>query len=102
MDNEFPKIVKLMAEKPWCYYIPEGQSDEHGYIPSIVIKDHAGHYPMSGNGEWTLPWYWGATRDEAMQVAIYQNKKLGITEEQMEEIVGSSMWASTENHLEEG
>ncbi len=77
-----------------CYYIPPGQCDEHGFIPSLVIEHEAGHSPMTGRGDCAVPWYWGKTYENAEQTCDRVNKaRFGITPQTAAAIVTSSMAA---------
>ncbi|KKL65237.1 hypothetical protein LCGC14_2156990 [marine sediment metagenome] len=77
----------------YCYYVPEQDPTEHGgYVPSLVIEDESGHYPMLGNGECAQPWVWGKTIEEARAVADNRNtQKLGLSPERVAQIIASSM-----------
>ena len=79
----------------WCYFIPAGQYDEHGYIPSLVTEYEAGHSPMTGDASQT-PWYWGKTYERAQQVCDRFNlDRLGLTKQTAARIVASSMAAGS-------
>lgn len=80
--------------KRFCYYIPLGQCDEKGFIPSVVIEGESGHSPMKGQGEFASPWHWGMTMEIAEEIARDKNTSLGLTQEDVDEIVASSMFAS--------
>ena len=76
-----------------CYYIPAGQRDEHGFIPSLVTEHKAGHAPLIGRGEGASPWYWGDTIEEAEDVCERMNAEhFGIDAETAWAIVESSMF----------
>ncbi len=75
-----------------CFVILATQCDEHGYIPSLVVENEAGHSPMTGRGEFATPWYWGKTLDRAEAVCARFNKdRYGISEDTAWRIVASSM-----------
>lgn len=79
---------KIMEEQ----YILEGNTPR--YIPSLVRKDDPCHYPMTGGPEQT-PWYWGKSLEEAQEIARdYNTKTLKLTEEQIDDIIMSSIRAS--------
>ena len=80
--------------KPWCYTVREGDFDENGYWPSMVVTDDPALYPMTGQGECALPWYWGKTLKEAQATALECNLKMGLTTDKIEVIVDSSISAS--------
>lgn len=77
--------------KSWCYYVPEDQYDDNGYIPSIVTRGEAGHSPLKGNGEAASPWYWGKTLKEAKVTCAAENAKLGVSPDEALDILMSSM-----------
>jgi hypothetical protein len=77
-----------------CFYIPVGQFDENGYIPSVVTEGEASHAPLTGNGEHAAPWYWGKTYEEAQRVCAERNAELGLTYQDVLQIVYSSMLVS--------
>jgi hypothetical protein len=74
-----------------CFYIPVGQFDESGYIPSLVTEGEAGHAPLKGNGPGSSPWHWGATYGEALAIAERENAARGISPRDAAEIIASSM-----------
>lgn len=75
----------------WCYAIVESSKDENGYIPVCVIEGESGYRPMSGQGAYATPWYWGHTYEHAQGVCRQVNEKMGITHARAAEIVASSM-----------
>lgn len=81
-------------EKRWCFYIPRGQCNDNGYIPSVVTEAEAGHAPLIGSGELSEPWYWGSTYEEAVALARKYNLERGLSDEDVDEIVVSSVAAS--------
>ena len=75
-----------------CFYIPENQFDENGWIPSLVTENEPGHAPLTGNGACAAPWYWGRTLGEAQATAVRENARtFGLTAEDSLQIVLSSM-----------
>jgi hypothetical protein len=81
--------------KPHCYVILETEFDPgKGYVPSLVVQDDPGHYPMRGSGPFASPWYWGLTLDAARAACAAANAERGITPEMAQDIVDSSMIAS--------
>lgn len=81
------------GKRRWCYYILETQRDEHGFIPSIVVEDSQGHYPMRG-AEGGAPWYWGKTLEAAERTCAAQNANKGLTKRDVFEIMSSSMFGA--------
>lgn len=82
--------------KPWCYFIDEDEdtTKNGGFVPSIVVQNVWGHWPMTGKpGSNEPPWVWGATLEEARARCDEENRKLGVTPERAIEIVLSSMRA---------
>ena len=69
-------------------------SEEHGgYIPSAVYEGESGHYPLVGRGEFAMPWVWGDDYEKATKIAIEHNARMGISEEEADKILTSSMFA---------
>ena len=56
-----------------CFYIPEEQYDDEGWIPSLVTEGRASHIPFLGNGPFASPWHWGTTLAEAQATAEREN-----------------------------
>jgi hypothetical protein len=68
------------AQPTECFWIPAEPYDERGWVPS-------------GRGEQAQPWFWGRTREQALEMAEQENAKLGVTPERAAEIVASSLRA---------
>ena len=83
-----------------CYYIDPSQGswneelETYGYIPSIVREHEPGHYALLGSGEFAQPWYWGATLEDAQAIADKGNHDLGLTPDDVIDIMASSIRAS--------
>jgi hypothetical protein len=80
-----------------CYYIPPTQTPDpgSGYRVAIVEEDNAG-YRWTGDapeGGRQQPYYWGSTLAEAEAVARGENRRLGLTDDDVLHIVNSSIWA---------
>ena len=85
-----------MTDARVCFAILETQQDDHGYIPSLVTENEAGHAPMTGRGDNAVPWYWGKTRERAQQVCDRVNKqRYNISPKTAQRIITSSMRAGT-------
>jgi len=86
-------VSPKLPEGDWCYYIcPSQDPNEHnGYVPSIVVRDEAGFRPLNGNGSCATPWVWGLTLKEAEAQARKRNLRIGISPEEANLIVLSSM-----------
>jgi len=83
-----------MTDARVCFAILETQQDDHGYIPSLVTENEAGHAPMTGRGDDAVPWYWGKTRERAQQVCDRVNlDRYGISPKTACRIIASSMHA---------
>lgn len=78
--------------KRTAFFIPVGQCDANGFIPSVVTENEAGHSPMTGGPEGT-PWYWGKTYEDATALAAKANADRGLTCDDVVEIIASSMAA---------
>lgn len=88
--------MKEENKKRRCFYIlPSQDSDIYGgYVPSLVTEDEAGHAPLIGDGHpISQPWVWGKTLDEAEAIAATRNFQKGLSEEDVDEIIASSMRA---------
>lgn len=73
------------------FYVTEAMLTEHGYRPSIVVEGTCGHFP-NGGGD-TEPWYWGDDLEQAQEIAHKRNVGMGLSEEDEERILASSMVA---------
>lgn len=93
-DNGGDEPVQKEKPKRYCFYVDESMNTPNGYIPSMVTEDEPGHAPMIGNGELSQPWYWGTDIDTARRIARESNHKLGLTDDDVEEIMQSSITAS--------
>lgn len=81
-------MVMMMART--CYWIPVGQYDEHGYMPSVVTEGRPGHVPCTGRPDGGPPWYWGRTYEEAVARCAKENEAIGVSAETAREIIRSS------------
>ena len=75
-----------------CFYVPPDQDKPEGFIPSLVTAGEDGHSPMTGKGEFAVPWYWGKTLAEAEATCKDANARRGISPELADLIVISSMF----------
>jgi hypothetical protein len=83
------------TEPRTCFYIsPDSYVDGKGFVPSVVTENEPGHAPLTGNGDFAQPYYWGDTYDKAKATAEAENTKLGLTPDDVTTIVLSSMRAS--------
>jgi len=82
-------------EGRFCYWIPEDQNPETygGYVPSCVKFGIAGHFPMTGQGDLSIPWVWGKTLADAKEICKKKNIGMGLTEKDVDAIIASSMMA---------
>ena len=76
-----------------CFAVFPDQRDEGGFIPSVVYEGEGGHYPLRGRGAFAIPWHWGQEYEKALAVCADANRDLGLTEDDVEEIVTSSIAA---------
>lgn len=88
-----------MSDPRKCFYIShDAHVQGKGFIPSIVTEGEPGHAPLVGSGDLAEPWFWGETYEEAKAIALEENGKLGLTRDDITEIIASSMraqgWAS--------
>lgn len=78
-----------------CFYIPpDAYVEGRGFVPSMVTENEPGHNPLGGNGDYSQPWFWGTTYEQATAIAASQNEQLGLTPEDVTAIIASSMGAS--------
>lgn len=91
-EKQLPGVPCLQPR--WCFYIPLEGETPHGYIPSVVEENVAGHSPLMGSGEHSQPWYWGTTYEQAQEVCAKANAEQGLTPEDCTAIVASSIGAS--------
>lgn len=73
------------------FFVDETMLTEHGYVPSMVTEGEPGFTPLSGNGEFAQPWYWGHDIDVAQRLADEANLELGIDRQLALLIIASSM-----------
>lgn len=76
-----------------CVFVDETMMTPHGIVPSVVYENEPGHWPLSGKGAGSAPWYWGDLAT-ARKIAADYNAKLGLSEDDARDIVLSSMRAS--------
>jgi hypothetical protein len=76
-----------------AFYIDASSATEGGFIPSLVTENEAGHTPLSGNGPFATPWVWGPSFEQAQEQAREANEKRGLSEDDVLDIVTSSMFA---------
>lgn len=77
--------------KVWCWYIPHGTDYDGQFIPSIVIENEPGHFPDKN-------WKWGKDYKIACKAAQQINERRGISEQEAQRIVDSSILASIRKH----
>lgn len=76
-----------------CFFIPtDAYVEGKGFVPSLVTENEPGHSPLTGNGDFAAPWYWGSTYEKAKALADTENTKLGLTADDVTEIIASSMF----------
>ncbi len=85
----------------YCYIILFDQRDENGFIPSIIQEGILGHRPMTGQGDYSVPWYWGKTFGEAQKVCEEKNQRLGISPQRAIEIYNSTQSEVHRNRAKE-
>lgn len=87
----------IVEQKPrQAIVVLETSLTEHGYVPSVVTENVAGHSPLTGQGECAQPWYWGHDLAKAKEIASDYNTRLGLTPEDVRDIVASSFAAAHE------
>lgn len=61
------------------------------FIPCLIKENVGGYFPMRGRGELSSPWYWGTSHERCQELCDQQNKKMGLTDVDVMEIVSSSI-----------
>ena len=90
IDPETPEPESVRQ----CLTILPDQFDRLGFIPSLVLEGEAGHFPMSG-GPGQEPWHFGLSFVEAEAIcANYNARAYGLSPQDCDEIVASSMFAT--------
>jgi hypothetical protein len=80
--------------KTYCYAVHPEQRDDNGFIPSVVYSGLVEHHPLMGKGINGTPHYWGKTWEEAQRLCGERNKELGLTKEDVANILESSRKAN--------
>lgn len=98
--GDFLDALANAARPRTCLHILETEYDAGtaeqpggGYVPVMVIEGQSGYYPMRGNGTGAQPWYWGHDLAKARAICAAANARLGLSAEDVEAIVLSSMFA---------
>lgn len=83
-------MEKAQMQERFCYYIPGGRvEDDDGYHVAVVKEFESGYY--------LTDWVWGPTLEDAQKIAKTMNTKLGLTDEDVDRIVVSSMFLSLQS-----
>lgn len=77
--------------KRFCLYVDETMHTPNGYVPVAVTEGEAGFSPMTGNGAFAQPWYWGHDIEKAKAIAADSNAKMGLSEKDVSDILASSI-----------
>lgn len=67
-----------------------------GFIPCLIIEGEPGHFPLSGQGEFSTPWNWGKDREKAQTLADERNKVQGLSKEDVKKLVFYSLFPDGE------
>ena len=76
--------------KTFCYVVYPYQMDKDGFIPSVVYAGLTIQHPLMRKGLRAAPHYWGKTWEEAQRICRERNEGLGLTEQDVADILGSS------------
>lgn len=91
-------VVRDDQGRRQCMWINQADTPtERGYIPCVVTEGVAGFRRMSGLRSDEEPWWWGPTLERAQQTAASWNKSHGLSEEETNKIILSSMAAGRPN-----
>lgn len=76
----------ITKNKKHCYYVPQNSFVQgKGFRVSIIVEDEPFHYPTN--------WFLGFDYEKAFQLAMkWNNEVLGLSKEQVNEIIVSSMF----------
>lgn len=83
-----------------CYFIPaDAYVEGYGFRVAIVTEDEPGYaltgtWPYSGKPGETMPYFWGHEYAAACEAAEQQNAKLGLTPQDTDAILCSSIAAT--------
>jgi hypothetical protein len=89
MNPTEPEIDYSTAGR-MCYFVPaDSYIKNKGFRVSVVFENLSGHYPTGGQGK--EPWYWGLDYITAKKVEKEQNKRMGLSEKDVCEIITKSM-----------
>jgi hypothetical protein len=69
-----------------AYFIPVDGKTDRGWNVAIAAEGVPGFFPTD--------WFWSGSFEDATQLVVLSNAKRGISEEEAERIVGSSVAAS--------
>lgn len=76
-----------------CYFVPEDAYEpDEGYRVSVVVEGEPGHHPTGGDG--VRPYYFGHDYAKAVERVDALNARMGVSKEEAERIVNSSIAAS--------
>lgn len=89
MNKPLEDAMPLLEDGHFMFYVDDTMHEESGFRPSIVVEGTPGHFP-NGGGD-TEPWYWGHDLARAQQIAHEKNAAMGVTPEDEDRILMSSM-----------
>jgi hypothetical protein len=79
-----PHELAALLNRRKAYFVMDAERDEKGdIIPCIAIEKEPGYFKTD--------WAWGKSLTEALKIAEKMNAKLGITKEDADKIVMSTM-----------
>ncbi|KKN89754.1 hypothetical protein LCGC14_0236000 [marine sediment metagenome] len=79
-----------LIDGQYCFYVDETMFVEgKGFRPSIIVKGQQGHFPNVGAG--VKPWYWGEDIKTARAITAGRNKRLGLSQADVNKLVAESM-----------
>jgi hypothetical protein len=76
--------------KTFCYVVYPDQMDENGFFPSVIYSGLTIQHALTGKGLRAVPHYWGKTWEEAQRICRERNEGLGLTKEDVADIIASS------------
>jgi hypothetical protein len=88
-----PQLPPVGARR-WCFHLDETMHTADSYLPAVVFENEPGYHPLTGDPDQNqAPWLWGHDLDQAKRIAAQENRRLGLTSDDVAHIIASSMQA---------
>lgn len=93
MSTNLP--IGVTPDTPHCIVVLQTQQVDRGWVPSVVYEGVPGHFPLTEAREFTSPWMWRPSLEQAKALAAEANAELGVTPQRATEILLSSIGAAS-------